>query len=151
MKKQTKRKIYLLLNPIEHAMKGAAIATDEDLKAHKDRENASLQAFRDGTATKVDWHNLNTVVRLAESLAMSGIGEEVLVQAKIAEMHLLEAYERHARIGKMGTTGLGLQSLQDILEYHDLQRKSIANSVYKNHINSVTNKVRSKSPKIKFL
>lgn len=132
-------------------MKGAAVATDEDLKAHRDRENASLQAFRDGSATIIDWHNLNTVARLAESMAAAGIGEEVLVQAKIAEMHLLEAHERYARIGKMGTTGLGLQSFQDILEYHDLQRKSVSNSVYKNHINSVINKVRSKSSKIKFL
>lgn len=132
-------------------MKGAAVATDEDLKAHRDRENASLQAFRDGSATIIDWHNLNTVARLAESMAAAGIGEEVLVQAKIAEMHLLEAHERYVRIGKMGTTGLGLQSFQDILEYHDLQRKSVSNSVYKNHINSVINKVRSKSSKIKFL
>lgn len=151
MRKKTRRKIYLLLNPIEHAMKGAAVATDEDLKAHRDRENASLQAFRDGSATIIDWHNLNTVARLAESMAAAGIGEEVLVQAKIAEMHLLEAHERYVRIGKMGTTGLGLQSFQDILEYHDLQRKSVSNSVYKNHINSVINKVRSKSSKIKFL
>ena len=151
MKKKTKRKVYLLINPIEHAIRGAAISTDDDLRVHRDRENASLQAFRDGTATKVDWHNLNTVVRLAESLAAAGLGVEVMVPAKIAEMHLLQAQERYDRIGKMGTTGLGLQSLQDILEYHDLQRKSIANSVYKNHIDSVINKVRSKSPKIKFL
>ena len=151
MKKKTKRKVYLLINPIEHAIRGAGISTDEDLKIHRDRENASLQAFKDGSATKMDWHNLNTVVRLAESLASVGLGVEVMVPAKIAEMHLLQAQERYERIGKMGTTGLGLQSLQDILEYHDLQRKSIANSVYKNHIDSVINKVRSKSPKIKFL
>jgi hypothetical protein len=84
-------------------------------------------------------------------MAGAGVGPEVMVHVKIAEMHLLDAQERFSRLGKMGSTALGLQSFQDILEYHDLQRTSVARSVYEKHIKRVTDMVRSRSPKIKFL
>ena len=110
-----------------------------------------MDAFRNGSATKQDWNNINAVVRLAESMADAGIGPEVAVHCKIAEMHLLEAQERFKRLGKMGSTGLGLQSFQDILEYHDLQRTSVARSVYEKHIKRITDMLRSRSSKINFL
>ncbi len=137
--------------PITHAMAGAAIADKESLDILRKRENGSMDAFRNGTATKADWNNINTVVRLAESMAGAGIGPEVMVHVKIAEMHLLDAQERFTRLGKMGSTALGLQSFQDIIEYHDLQRTSVARSVYEKHIKRVTDMVKSRSPKIKFL
>jgi hypothetical protein len=152
MRKQTRRKIWdTSLCPITHAMAGAAIADKESLDILRKRENGSMDAFRNGTATKADWNNINTVVRLAESMAGAGIGPEVMVHVKIAEMHLLDAQERFTRLGKMGSTALGLQSFQDIIEYHDLQRTSVARSVYEKHIKRVTDMVKSRSPKIKFL
>ena len=110
-----------------------------------------MSAFRNGTANKVDWNNINAVVCLAESMAAANIGPEVMVHVKIAEMHLLDAHERYKRIGKMGSTGPGLQAFQDIIEYHELQRTSVSRSVYESHIKRVTDMIRSKSPKIKFL
>jgi hypothetical protein len=132
-------------------MAGASVTDKESLDILRKRENGSMDAFRNGTANKADWNNINTVVRLAESMADAGIGPEVMVHVKIAEMHLLDAQERFVRMGKMGSTALGLQSFQDILEYHDLQRTSVARSVYEKHIKRVTDMVKSKSPKIKFL
>jgi len=137
--------------PVTHAMAGASIADKESLDILRKRENGSMDAFRSGAATKMDWNNINAVVRLAESMADAGVGPEVMVHVKIAEMHLLDAQERFVRLGKMGSTALGLQSFQDILEYHDLQRTSVARSVYEKHIKRVTDMVRSRSPKIKFL
>jgi predicted HAD superfamily phosphohydrolase len=137
--------------PVTHAMVGASITDKESLEVLRKRENGSMDAFRNGTANKMDWNNINTVVKLAESMAESGVGPEVMVHVKIAEMHLLDAQERFVRLGKMGSTALGLQSFQDIIEYHDLQRTSVARSVYEKHIKRVTDMVRSKSPKIKFL
>lgn len=151
MRKRTKRKVYESTNPVEIAIAGARITDEARLQFLRDIENGSLTAFRNGSATKGDWHKINAVVRLAESMADAGIGVEVMVPAKIAEMHLLKAHERYERIGKMGSTGLGLQSFQDILEYHELQRTAVSRSVYESHINSVRNKIISKSPKIKFL
>ena len=137
--------------PVTHALAGASITDKESLDILRKRENGSMEAFRNGTATKADWNNINTVAMLAESMADAGIGPEVMVHVKIAEMHLLDAQERLMRLGKMGSTALGLQSFQDILEYHDLQRTSVARSVYEKHIKRITDMVRSRSPKIKFL
>lgn len=152
MRKQTRRKIWdTSLNPVTHAMVGAAIADDESLDFLRKKEFGSLAAFKNGTAVPQDWNNINAVVRLAESMADANIGPEVMVHVKIAEMHLIDAHERYKRIGKMGSTGPGLQSFQDIIEYHDLQRTSVARSVYERHIKRVTDLIRSKSPKVKFL
>ena len=134
-----------------HAMAGAAVTDDESLKIHREREQSSLQAFASGAATKQDWNNINSAVRIAELMAAAGIGIEVMVHAKIAEMHLLEAHERYNRIGKIGTTGLGLQSFRDLIEYHELQRTSVPRRVYERHIQKLTNMIVSKSSKIKFL
>lgn len=134
-----------------HAMVGASITDDETLNVARKKEADSLKAFKTGTATKQDWNNINAVVRLAESMADANIGPEVMVHVKIAEMHLIDARERYERIGKMGSTGPGLQAFQDIIEYHELQRTSVARSVYEKHIKRVTDLIRSKSSKVKFL
>lgn len=134
-----------------HAMVGAAITDDESLSILRKKEDGSMEAFRNGSATKQDWNNINAVVRLSESMAEAGIGPEVMVHVKIAEMHLLDAHERYKRIGKMGSTGPGLQAFQDIIEYHELQRTSVARSVYEKHIKRITDMIKSKSPNIKFL
>ena len=152
MRKQTRRKIWdTSLNPVTHAMVGAAITDEESLEILRKKERGSMEAFRNGAAAPQDWNNINAVVRLAESMADAGIGPEVMVHAKIAEMHLIDAHERYKRIGKMGSTGPGLQSFQDIIEYHELQRTSVARSVYEKHIKRVTDMIRSKSSKVKFL
>lgn len=152
MRKQTRRKIWDTgINPIMHAIAGASISDEESLNILRGKENGSMAAFRNGSATKQDWNNINAVVRLAESMAAANIGLEVMVPCKIAEMHLLDAHDRFKRLGKMGSTALGLQSFQDIIEYHELQRTSVSRSVYEKHVKRVTDMIRSKSFKINFL
>jgi len=152
MRKQTRRKIWdTTINPITHAIVGASITDDESLEILRKKENGSMEAFKKGTAAPHDWNNINAVVQLAESMAAANIGPEVMVHVKIAEMHLIDAHNRYKRIGKMGSTGPGLQSFQDIIEYHELQRTAVSRSVYESHIKRVTDMIRSKSSKIKFL
>jgi hypothetical protein len=152
MRKQTRRKIWdTTINPIVHAMMGASITDEESLNILRKKESGSMEAFRNGSATKQDWNNINAVVRLAESMAAANIGPEVMVHCKIAEMHLLDAQDRLKRLGKMGSTALGLQSFQDIIEWHELQRTSVPRSVYEKHIKRVTDMIRGRSPKINFL
>lgn len=134
-----------------HAMVGAAITDDESLNILRKKEQGSMEAFRKGVATTQDWNNINAVVQLAESMAAANIGPEVMVHVKIAEIHLLDAHERYKRIGKMGSTGPGLQAFQDIIEYHELQRTAVARSVYEKHIKRVTDMIKSRSSKIRFL
>jgi len=137
--------------PVTHAIVGASITDEESLEILRKKENGSMEAFRNGAAAPHDWNNINAVVQLAESMAAANIGPEVMVHVKIAEMHLIDAHDRYKRIGKMGSTGPGLQSFQDIIEYHELQRTAVSRSVYESHIKRVTDMIRSKSPKIKFL
>jgi hypothetical protein len=137
--------------PVTHAIVGASITDEESLEILRKKENGSMEAFRNGAATPHDWNNINAVVQLAKSMAAANIGPEVMVHVKIAEMHLIDAHDRYKRIGKMGSTGPGLQSFQDIIEYHELQRTAVSRSVYESHIKRVTDMIRSKSPKIKFL
>ena len=152
MRKQTRRKIWdTSINPVTHAMVGASITDDESLSLLRKKEDGSMEAFRNGTATAHDWNNINAVVRLAESMAAANIGPEVMVHVKIAEMHLIDAHDRWRRIGKMGGTGPGLQAFQDIIEYHELQRTAVARSVYEKHVKRVTDMIRSKSSKVIFL
>jgi hypothetical protein len=152
MRKQTRRKIWnTSICPVTHAIVGASITNDESLNILRKKENGSMEAFRSGAAKPSDWNNINAVVQLAESMAAANIGPEVMVHVKIAEMHLIDAHDRYKRIGKMGSTGPGLQSFQDIIDYHELQRTAVSRSVYESHIKRVTDMIRSKSPKIKFL
>jgi len=152
MRKQTRRKIWdTTINPITHAIVGASITDEESLEILRKKERDSMEAFRSGAAKPSDWNNINAVVQLAESMAAANIGPEVMVHVKIAEMHLIDAHDRYKRIGKMGSTGPGLQSFQDIIEYHELQRTAVSRSVYESHIKRVTDMIRSKSPKIRFL
>lgn len=152
MRKQTRRKVWSTnINPVAHAMAGASITDAESLNILRTKENNSMEAFRNGSATRHDWNNINAVVRLAESMADANIGPEVMVYCKIAEMHLLDAQDRFKRLGKMGSTALGLQSFQEIIEWHELQRTSVARSVYEKHIKRVTDMIKSRSSKINFL
>jgi hypothetical protein len=137
--------------PVTHAIVGASITDEESLEILRKKENGSMEAFRNGAATPHDWNNINAVVQLAESMAAANIGPEVMVHVKIAEMHLIDAHDRYKRIGKMGSTGPGLQSFQDIIEYHELQRTAVSRSVYEKHIKRITDMIRSKSSKINFL
>lgn len=151
MRKRTKRKIYDKVCPITHAIVGASITDEESLNFLRKIENDSYEAFRTGKATKRDWNNINTVAQHAESMAEANIGPEVMVVVKIAEMHLIETRERFERTGKMGATGLCLQAMKELIEYHELQRTSVARSVFESHIKRVTDMIRSRSPKIRFL
>lgn len=151
MRKKKYRKIYSLVNPLLHAIEGAAITDEDSLNKLREKELAAIEAFRTGTATVMDWKVVCEVCNLADSMGCSGIGPEALTATAAAFKALEEAHERYVRTGKMGTTGPGLTAFRDVYEYHDLQRQSVARSVYERHIQMVFNKIRSKSPDVVYL
>jgi hypothetical protein len=151
MRKRTRRKIYALVNPIDFAITGANVTDRASLDFLRERENKSYEAMCKGEATKQDWNNIAAVCNLAESMAANDIGPEVMVHKAIAEMHLKETRKRYLETGKMVSTGLALKAFKDILEWHDLQRMSVARSVYEAHIKKVTDMIRGGSPKITYL
>ena len=145
MRKQCRRKVYDLINPITHAIAGAAITTDDCLKQLKDKEMAALEAMRTGNATVWTWQELVDINNICQVMARKGIGQEALVDSMMAEIELKHAAKRFEATGKMLLTGTGLRAINDVLEWHHLQRTSVSRSVYERMIEKTRNKIRSKS------
>lgn len=148
MRKRTKRKVWALVNPIQHAIEGAAITPDTYLDKLRIIELAALEAFRTGKATLREWRDINAMNNVAETMARAGIGVEVLSICMQAQDHLIESAKRFERIGKMGASGPALQCWRDLYDYHDLQRISVSRGEYETMIRKTTDRVRSKAPEV---
>lgn len=148
MRKQTRRKVYRLVNPISYAIEGATITPEDILDKLRQKELTSIEAFRMGQADLADWQMINDMANLCEVMAKSGIGPEALEAAERTHEYLLEAYHRYNKTKRMGTSGLGLVAFRDCYEYHDLQRQSISRSVYEQMLTKTMNQIRSKSPDV---
>ena len=143
MRKKCRRKVWALLNPIQHAIDGAGITPRETLNTLLIRELASLDAFTKGSARMAEWSDMVNVNNLAQTLAGMGVGREALQDCHDAEQALIDAAGRFERTGKMGLTGPAIKAMRDMLEYHDLQRQSVPRSKYEEAIRLVTAQVRS--------
>lgn len=148
MRKRTRRKVYPLVNPIEHAIEGAAITPDSELSYLRLRELAAIEAFRTGAATIQEWSDLGGLLRIAETMARNGIGVEVLSVCMQAQDHLIESAKRYEATGKMGATGPALTCWRDLHEYHDLQRTSVSRGEYERALREATNRLRSRAPEV---
>lgn len=146
MRKRTVRKHYALVDPIQYAIEGAAITSGTDLDKLRMIELQALAAFRNGQAGLQEWNEIKSMMNLAETMAKHGIGVEVESICMQAQAHLIDSAKRFERIGRMGATGPALQCWQDLYEYHDLQRQSVARSVYEEMIRKTTDRERSKAP-----
>lgn len=145
MRKHTRRKVWKLLNPIQHAMEGAAITPDSVLLELRTRELGAIEAFAKGHAGLQEWSDLTAMLNVCEYMGRSGVGKEVIETCKQAQEHLKEAAYRFEKTRKMGTTGQGLQAFRDLYEWHDLQRKSIARSEYDQMIQQTRNHLTNKN------
>lgn len=148
MRKRTKRKVYPLLNPIEHAISGACVSPEADLDKLRERELKAINNFRTGQATLFDWENIKALLNVAENMSRAGVGIEVLSVCMQAQDHLIDAAKRFERLGKMGATGPALVCWQDLYEYHDLQRQSISRGEYERFLLQTINRERSKAPEV---
>jgi hypothetical protein len=144
MRKKCKRKIWSTsINPLAHAIAGAAVADDASLNKLRLCELAAIDAMTKGMGTPHDWRWIADVLNIAEMMAKNGIGPEVLPYCKEAQKALLEAKERFDKTGKMGLSGAGIRAVKELWEYHDLQRTSVARSEYERMIQKTINHVRS--------
>lgn len=148
MKKQTKRKIWPLVDPIKHAIDGAR--TTDQVLTNKllVMELSALDSMVAGQGTLHDWHTLTDVLNLCETMAVGGVGPEALPYCETAQDDLQAAAFRYQRIGKMGLTATGIEAMRHMIEYHDLQRKSISRAEYNNWIVKTRNMIRSKSRRV---
>jgi hypothetical protein len=97
-----------------------------------------------GEATVQEWQVLVDMMNIAEMMGKNGIGPEVLPFCDAATTALHEAAKRYESTKKMGLSGTGISALREIMEYHDLQRTSIARSQYEQMIDKTRNYLRSR-------
>lgn len=149
MRKHTRRKVYGLVNPIAHAMAGAAITDTASLDQLRMLELTAIESFRTGKATKQEWMDLADMLNLCETLAMDGIGPEALESCMKAQAALGAAHHRYVERKSLTLTGPELQSLRDAYGYHDLQRSSISRSRYEQAIKKTGDRIRGAHPGVK--
>lgn len=145
MRKKCRRKVYALTNPIEMAILGAFVSQDGPLNKLRLAELSALDAMTKGVGTPEDFRWLADVLNIAETLAKDGIGIELLPICENAQKALLEAKERHDKLGRLGLSGEGIKVLKELLSMHDLQRTSVARSVYERAIKKTADRIRSRA------
>ena len=149
MRKKCKRVVRPLMNPISMAMESAAIPDKKSLDKLRMLELAAIEALAKGQAAANEWRDLAGMVNLCESMAEAGIGPEAFEATQRAQEALIEAFKRKDKVGgRLVVSGAGLQAVRDVFEYHDLQRQSVARSVYEWHIKRVKNWINGKSPRV---
>jgi hypothetical protein len=145
MRKRTIRKQWALLNPISHAIVGAAITQREKLNQLRMLEYSALEAITKGNGTVSDWRSLVDVLNLSEMMGKNGIGPEVLPICEIAQESLHKAAMRYQETLRMGLDGQGIQAIRDLIEFADLQQGSISRSEFERYIQKTKDHIRSNS------
>lgn len=144
MRKRTKRRVYALIDPTQHAIIGASITHREKLDKLRMLEYSALEAMTKGHGTVTDWRTLVDVLNLSEMMARNGIGkDEVMPICQKAQDALHQAAERYQSTLKMGLSGEGIQAIRDLIEYADLQQSSISRSEFEKYIQKTINFIKS--------
>ena len=148
MRKRTKRKVWNLIDPLTHAIVGAAITQRDKLDKLRTLEYAALDAITRGKGTITDWRTLVDVLNLSEMMGKNGIGPEVLPICERAQESLHKAAMRFQETKKMGLDGQGIQAIRDLIEYADLQQSSISRSEFERYIKKTKDYIRSHGDKV---
>jgi hypothetical protein len=148
MRKRTKRKMWNLIDPIQHSIVGAAITQRDKLDKLRLLEYAALDAITKGQGTVQDWRTLVDVLNLSEMMGKNGIGPEVLPICETAQASLHKAALRYQETFKMGLDGVGINAIRDLIEYADLQQSSIPRSEFEKYIQKTKDYIRSHGDKV---
>ena len=144
MRKRTKRKVWALIDPTQHAIIGASITHRDKLDKLRMLEYSALEAMTKGQGTVTDWRTLVDVLNLSETMARHNIGkDEVLPVCQKAQEALHQAAERYQKTLSMGLSGQGIQAVRDLIEYADLQQSSIPRSEFERYIQKTKDYIRS--------
>lgn len=148
MRKRTKRKMWNLLDPIQHAVVGAAITPRQTLDKLRFLEYSALEAITKGNGTIHDWRTLTDVLNLSEVMAKAGIGPEVLPVCEKAQDALHKAAMRYQATMKIGLDGVGINAIRELLEYADLQQASISRSDFEKYVKKTRDYIRSNGDRV---
>lgn len=143
MRKRVKRRVWALIDPLTHAITGAAITQRDKLDKLRMLEYSALEAITKGNGTIYDWRTLVDVLNLSETMARAGIGPEVLPVCEKAQQALHEAAIRYQSTLSLGLSGEGIQACRDLIQYADLQQSSISRSEFEKYIQKTKNYIKS--------
>ena len=144
MRKRTKRKFWVLIDPLTHAIVGASITHRDKLDKLRLMEYSALEAMTKGNGTIHDWRTLVDVLNLSETIARHGIGkDEVLPVCQKAQEALHQAAERYQRTMSIGLSGEGIKAVRELIEYADLQQSSIPRADFEKYIQKTKDYIRS--------
>jgi hypothetical protein len=129
-------------------MAGAAITDESSLNKLRLGELSALEAMRMGKGTLEDWRLLVDLLNITQTFVRYGIGPEAKEDCKKAQESLFNAAKRYEKTKRMGLDGQGITALQNVHEWHDLQRTSVARSVYEDMIEKTRNYIRSKGAEV---
>lgn len=144
MRKRCKRKVWGLIDPIKMAIEGACVTGGETLEKLQLDELSAIDAMKRGLGTKEDWRVLADMMNIAIMMGKNGIGAEVLPCCEQVQQSLHKAALRYESTGVMGLDGPGIKAISDLYEYHDLQRTSVARSVYEEMIQKTHKHLKAK-------
>jgi len=147
-RKRCKRKIWDKVNPIEHAITGAAITADDKLDKLRMGELSAIESMVKGNATIGDWRVLVDMLNIAETMGTHGIGIEVLPVCEIVQKEMEAAAHRYEKTRKMGLTGTGIKYIKELYALHDLQRQSISRSEFERMIDKTINYIKSNNHRV---
>jgi hypothetical protein len=148
MRKRTKRKMWNLIDPIQHGIIGASITQRDKLDQLRLLEYSALDAMTKGSGTIQDWRTLVDVLNLSEMMARGGVGPEVLPVCQKAQDSLHKAALRYEDTKKMGLDGQGIVAIRELIEYADLQQSSISRSQFEKYIQKTKNYIKSHGDKV---
>lgn len=148
MRKKTKRKVWNLIDPLTHAIVGAAITQRDKLDKLRMLEYSALDSMTKGSGTVSDWRTLVDLLNLSEMMGKGGIGPEVLPICEKAQASLHKAAMRYQETMRMGLDGPGIQAIRDLIEFADLQQSSIPRSEFEKYIQKTKNYIKSHGDKV---
>ena len=144
MRKKCRRKIWATnINPVAHAIAGAAITTSDVLSKIRMAEYSSLDTIIHGEGTTAHWWVLANLVNVAQCMAEEGIGPEVLPYCEKVQKSLIKAAEYYTKTRRMVLDGEGIKSIRELIEYADLQQKSISRAEFERYIEKTRNQIKS--------
>jgi hypothetical protein len=149
MRKRTKRKVWNLIDPLTHALVGAAITQRDKLDKLRMLEYSALESITKGNGTIHDWRVLVDVLNLSEQMACGGIGkDEVLPVCEKAQEALHKAAMHYQKTLHLVLDYQGIEALRDLIEFADLQQGSISRSEFERYIQKTKDYIKSHGDKV---
>ena len=144
MRKHTKRKVYgLIYDPIAYIKAGISATPKDKLDKLRTRELSALEALAKGRGGIPEWRDVTEMLNIAETLALSGVGPEVLPVCHLAQNELIAAAKRYEKTRRMGLTATGLNAVRELFAFHDAQRTAITCGEYEKAIVTTMQRIRS--------